>query len=198
MTDSSGIDIEELVLPFRAHGIEGRILVDLATNDDPVETGHNLVAAGYEEESFKGFPVVTAHVDYDGTGYRRLFGWIQLITHVFADTGREPYTEVDWHPTMMEGAVPLFPFGYLPMFFDAPANPGHPDMRWLAETFLAYSSGENEIVALVGFGWGYDLRAGRPTRLPLTPAGPDRWNAHLPHLSKVASTWNFRPDFNAD
>jgi hypothetical protein len=33
-------------------------------------------------------------------------------------------------------------FGYLPTFFDAPANPDHPDGEWVAETFLV-GSGED-------------------------------------------------------
>lgn len=188
-------EIDELVLPFTAHGIDGRILVDSASNHDPELIDDAFLADGYGAEACLGFPVVTAHIDYDGKGYRQLFGWIQVVTHIFSDSRRDPYCEIDQAEIAESGGPPFFPYGYLPMYHAAPVHPDHPDARWLAETFLTYPAGEHEVQAVAGFSWGYDLSSGRPDRLPLAPLTAERWNAHLALLSKSSQLWNFRSGF---
>lgn len=181
--------VAECVVPFRAFDRAGQITVESTVNSDPVATGHNLVAGDYDAERFTGFPVVTGRIGFDGTGYRRFFGWLQLITHEYAEPGRPPLTSVDSHPGM---EIPLFSFGYLPPFFDAPANPDHPDMRWLAEAFLVRLPEYQTVTPVAGFSWGYDLANGVPNPVPVQPIPVERWNAHLDVLHDSAPGWSFR------
>lgn len=51
-----------LTLPFELHGYVGAVRVHYRANDDPVAVGHDLVAVGYDEESFRGYPVIWATV----------------------------------------------------------------------------------------------------------------------------------------
>ncbi len=57
-------------------------------------------------------------------------GWVQVITRSFDND-----VSVDALPFLAD-AGPLYAYGYLPTFFDAPANPDHPDGEWRADTFL--------------------------------------------------------------
>lgn len=181
-------EVERAVVPFRSLGFTGRVVVESTVNSDPVAIGHNLVAQDYDEERFKGFPVVTARIEYDGTGYRRYFGWVQLVTHLYAESGRSPSTSLDAHPAI---DVPVSDFGYLPAFFDAPANPDHPDMRWFAETFLVRLPDRHTVSPVAGFSWGYDLAAGVPTPLPVAELTTDRWDGQLDTLHEAAPDWTF-------
>lgn len=180
-----------LELPFRLHGHPGRVRVRYGVNDDPGITGHDLIAVGYDEHSFRGFPVIEATVDTDGDGYRALCGWVQLVTTTDRVTG-ESHVDVDQLPFAAELDSPLCYFGHRPTLFDAPANPDRPDGRWLAESFLV-SVGVRDcaVVPLVAVAWGYDLAAGRPTPLPVRPLGLDRWDHHVPLLAERYPRWTF-------
>lgn len=99
-------------------------------------------------------------------------------------------TSVDAHPAI---DVPLFQFGYLPTFFDAPANPDHPDMRWLAEAFLVRLPDRHTATAVAGFSWGYDLKGAVPAPLPAASVAADHWDAHLDVLRAEYPAWTFHP-----
>lgn len=89
---------------------------------------------------------------------------------------------------------PLAGFGYLPTFFDAPANPDHPDGEWVAETFLVALpdiARTRRLAAVTGFRWGYRLAAGIPAPLPAAPIGPQRWEARRPMLTSAYPSWTF-------
>jgi hypothetical protein len=119
-----------LALPFVLRGASGRVHVELLRNTDPVRLGHALVAIGFDEERFRGFPVVRASITYSGEGLRAAMGWIQVVRHIAADRLGE--VAVDRFPLGPEDS-PLYTYGYLPTFFDAPANPDHPDGVWQAD-----------------------------------------------------------------
>jgi hypothetical protein len=107
--------------------------VHYGTTADPVAVGFDIVALGFDETRFRGFPVIRAEIHFDPTGYKAVFGWLPIITIQTAATG-ETTSEVDLPPILAEAGSPLAAFGYLPTLFDAPANPDHPDGEWSAET----------------------------------------------------------------
>jgi hypothetical protein len=62
-------------------------------------------------------------------------GWVQVITRT-SNNGGTVDVEIDLPPFAGNPDSPMCHFGYLPTLFDAPANPDHPNGRWLAESFL--------------------------------------------------------------
>ena len=106
----------------------------------------------------------------------------------------ELVVEVDLPPVLAAAGSPLAGFGYLPTFFDAPANPDHPDGEWVAETFLvalADIARTRCLAAITGFRWGYRLTAGSPVPLPVAPIAAQRWEAHRPMLANAYPNWTF-------
>jgi hypothetical protein len=125
-----------LVLPFTCRGGTGSVDVSYGVTADPVAVGFDLVASGFDEERFRGFPVIRAGVSFDGDGYRAVLGWLQVVSTRIAASGEADV--VVGLPPMLAGAdSPLAGFGYLPTLFDAPANPHHrtvtgpPRRSWL-------------------------------------------------------------------
>jgi hypothetical protein len=182
-----------LVLPFACRGDAGAVRVHYGVTSDPAALGFDLVAAGFDNARFAGFPAMRAEVSLDGEGYRAVVGWLQVISRSVAATG-ELIVEVDLPPVLAAAGSPLAGFGYLPAFFDAPANPDHPDGDWVAETFLVAMpdiARTRRVAALAGFRWGYRLAVGRPAALPAEPVGPQRWDAHRPMLTSGYPGWTF-------
>jgi hypothetical protein len=152
--------VATLDLGFVSRGLEGVVKVTMEANEDPVTTGHDLIAADFDREAFAGFPVVCAEVVYPGLGPRGIFYWVQTVTHEGVNGSRDARVDAV-HP-------PFYLFGYRPTFMDAPANPDHPDMDWIARTFLAEDPrvvGSSTLRPLTGFAWGYRLRNGSVTSL---------------------------------
>lgn len=183
-----------LTLPFRSRGLDGVVRVAIRANTDPTSTGHDEIAPNFDQEAFKGFPIATAEVDYPGEGPRGWFAWIQWVKHV--RSGRVIDCEVDT-PPWLHG--PMYVVGYRPTFADAPSNPDHLDLDWVATTYLTVtapphdsdSSGRNVLVPLAGFVWGYRRgTADDPTQL-LAPqaADSDSWAELAPLLAQVPD-WN--------
>jgi hypothetical protein len=174
-----------MIVPFQAHGYAGSVEVAYETEGYPDVIGFDLVAIGYDDpERFRGFPVMKASVSYEGTGYRGNFGWLQVI-------GCE---SVDVPPNLADTDCPYAAFGYLPSLYDAPANPDHPDGKWLAETFLVTApdiARSKRLMAVAGFRWGYELTDGRPTSLRPAAIGADRWNAVRKVLGAQYPGWAF-------
>ncbi len=179
-----------LEIPFRLHGYDGVVTVEYAANDDPVATGHDLFAIGYDREAFLGFPVIQCRLAYSGTGYRELCGWVQIITR--SDVDGAEHRSVDVLPCLADADSPLCDVGYLPTFFDAPANPDHPDGRWLAETFLVQLNPRRPwVAALAAVAWGYQLTGSRPTPIAPERLTLDAWNRQRPFLSQEYPRWSF-------
>ncbi len=158
-----------------------------------MQLGFGLVARSFDADLFTGFPVMRADVEYDGLGYLAMFGWLQLVTHQWPSL-EQPDTHIDLAPELAELDRPLCGAGYLPTFFDAPANPDHPDGDWIAETFLVVSptgSRPKELAALAGFRWGYHLASGRPTLLPLEASTRADWSRCADVLRAPYPSWFF-------
>lgn len=150
----------DLDLKFISRGLPGKVHVTMKENGDPRATGHDLIAPNFDPETFAGFPIVDAAVQYPAEGPRAIFFWLQIVSQYLTDGSQ--LSEVDAiHP-------PYYSYGHRPEFMDAPANPHHPDMDWLATTFLTEDPrvlGSNRLRPLIGFVWGYRLRAGRVLHL---------------------------------
>lgn len=184
-----------LRLPFACRGAAGEIAVTVRVNADPEREGLPLVARGYDRERFAGFPVATATLHYDGIGYRGIFGWLQghrsarFIRRHVMERGR-------LNRRRLRGDSPLCSFGWLPSFYDAPANPDHPDGLWLADAFLVAIpdfARSRTLTCVTGFRWGYELRQSRPVVLPPEPAPDGTWADHLATLRGSYPDWDFVP-----
>jgi hypothetical protein len=150
----------DLDLKFVCRGLPGRVRVTMKENRDPRATGHDLIAPNFDPETFAGFPIVDAAVEYPAEGPRAIFFWLQIVTQYLTDGSRR--SEVDAIPP------PYYSYGHRPEFMDAPANPHHPDMDWLATTFRAEDPrvlGSNRLRPLIGFVWGYLRQAGQVGQL---------------------------------
>jgi hypothetical protein len=172
-------------IPFTARGHRGTIDVRIEPNDPP-RFGHQLVVAKPDENAFRGFPVCTAALTYDGEGINAIFGWIQVITTAGEVT-------VDLLPNL-DQTDPFYTYGYLPTFFDAPVNPDHPDGTWRADTFLVLVPDvirSRVVVPVAGFSWGYELVASRPTVLPAAGLQADGWAGHRDVLAAAHPAWVF-------
>ena len=90
-----------------------------------------------DAETFRGFPICTATLRYHGQGLNAVMGWIQVVARSF-----DGDATVDVLP-YFAGAAPFSSYGHLPTFFDAPANPDHPDGVWTATTFLTDRPGRD-------------------------------------------------------
>jgi hypothetical protein len=183
-----------VVLAFRWQDQTGHVLVHYGVTTDPAAAGFGLVAGGgFDPERFCGFPVIRAEVEFGPDSYYAVFGWLQIISRTTSAAG-EATTEVDRPPMFAGLDLPLAGFGYLPVMFDAPANPHHPDGDWVAETFLVAVpdiARSRRLTALTGFRWGYRLHGGIPTTLPASAIGPERWAAHQPMLAQAHPNWSF-------
>jgi hypothetical protein len=173
----------ELSLPFETRGHRGLISVRIVPNDDPWASGHQLVVPDLDAEAFRGFPICTAGLRYHGQGIEAIMGWIQVINGV----------TIDLVPNL-SGVDPFYSYGYLPTFFDAPANPDHPDGTWRADTFLTVVPDviRSQIVEpIAAFSWGYELRSGRPDLLDVTMLAARDWAGHRALLEAGHPTWTF-------
>ncbi|TCC50842.1 hypothetical protein E0H75_11795 [Kribbella capetownensis] len=178
----------ELSIPFDVRGHRGLISVRIVPNDDPWASGHQLVVPDLNAEAFRGFPLCTASLRYHGYGIKAMMGWIQLVTRDF-----DGDISVDRAPNL-NPADPFYTYGYLPTFFDAPANPNHPDGTWRADTFLVIVPDvirSRTVAPVAAFTWGYRLEAGRPTLLDVTPLASARWSGHRSVLEAAHPTWTF-------
>lgn len=173
-------------LPFETRGHRGLISVRVVPNDDPWASGHQLVVPDLDAEAFRGFPICTAGLRYHGQGIEAIMGWIQVIT-------RGDDVTIDLVPNLSP-VDPFYTYGYLPTFFDAPANPDHPDGTWRASTFLVVVPDvirSHVVEPLAAFSWGYNLHAGRPDLLDVTPLPARDWSGHQPLLQATHPTWTF-------
>lgn len=181
----------ELSVPFEVRGQRGLINVRVLANDDPWASGHQLVMPGVNAESLRGFPICTATLRYHGQGINAIMGWVQVITRTEVATGRST-TTVATLPFLAD-AGPLYAYGHLPTFFDAPAHPEHPDGDWRADTFLVVAPDVIHTRALepvAAFTWGYRLRGGYAD-----PTDPERragdWADKRATLAAAYPYWKF-------
>jgi hypothetical protein len=179
---------QELSIPFETRAHRGLISVRVIPNDDPWASGHQLVVPDLNAEAFRGFPICSASLRYHGHGLNAVMGWIQIISREY-----DGAVAVDLAPNL-DHTDPFYTYGYLPTFFDAPANPDHPDGTWQADTFLVVVPDvirSRTVTPLAGFSWGYRLRGGHPSLLDVTPTPTTPWPTHRPLLTTTHPTWTF-------
>ena len=177
----------ELSVPFEVRGHRGLINIRVLANDDPWASGHQLVVPDLDAEAFRGFPICTAALRYHGQGLNAVMGWVQVIRRSF-----DGEALVDTLPLLADGG-PLYAYGYLPTFFDAPANPGDPDGVWHADTFLVIVPDvihTRVLEPVAAFTWGYRLVGGYAD--PLDPARRSAdWSDHRAVLTTAYPDWGF-------
>jgi hypothetical protein len=176
----------ERSIPFETRGQRGLITVRVVPNEDPWASGHQLVVPDLNAEAFRGFPICTASLRYHGHGINAIMGWIQVVT-----SGSD--VSVDLAPNL-DATDPFYAYGYLPTFFDAPANPDHPDGTWRADTFLVVVPDvgrSRTVVPIAAFTWGYELRSGRPTLLDVAAVPAKEWAGHRAVLEADHPAWSF-------
>jgi hypothetical protein len=178
----------ELSVPFETRGQRGLINVRVVANDDPWASGHQLIVPDLDAETFRGFPICTATLRYHGQGLNAVMGWIQVVARSF-----DGDTTVDVLP-YFAGAAPFSSYGHLPTFFDAPANPDHPDGVWTATTFLTVVPDvirSREVVPVAAFTWGYRLVGGHPSTLDPERRDHTDWSGHRAVLERDYPAWTF-------
>jgi hypothetical protein len=194
-----------MVIPFKHYKHDGRVVIYYGKNEDPVKAGFDIIPnLNFDINLCHGFPVMHARIDYSGHGYRQLFGWIQIITDEYYQSGEKGKFKksvfVDVVPSMQSFGIPFASFGYLPELFDAPCyNIGnYAKLRWVADTFLTTLPGrsiEEKISCIKGFRWGCVEYANPiqnpPSILPLQAISKDVWNSHLQLLKKQFKKWKF-------
>jgi hypothetical protein len=195
-------------IPFTLNDRSGRVAVGYGPGQDPVQAGFDaLPGINLPLERCLGYPVMHAQIDqYDGSGYRTLCGWIQIVTrecYAKGDTERENLLRsrsVDLAPSMHGMGIPWVTYGTLPSIFDAPCLNlgGNAELTWTADTFLTtlpLHSREEPIDWLLGFRWGYreyDPASGRPIELlSLQITDGQIRNHHLEFLRREFATWRF-------
>lgn len=186
-----------LVLPFHLRGSAGRVAVFYEANTDPARWGFPLLALPFDVMFAAGFPVCQAVIEYAGEGYHAVMGWLQVVC--VTDHAGHTDVSVDIAPVHAQSDTPFIAYGSLPTLFDAPGpNPPRSDETWLAESFLAIMpdvARSRRVQALLGFRWGYELTAMRPTLLPLQVASEDEWQRCASILRERYPGWDFAPRF---
>jgi hypothetical protein len=186
--------VTTLDIPISLRERAGNVHVEVIPNTDPEDLGHPLVAVGYDVALFRGFPCITASIDYAGSGPRAWMGWIQVVER--RDLDGTVTTEVDAAPVFAAGS-PFYTFGYLPTFSDFPANPDHPDGDWVADTFLVAIPDvvrSAVLVPVTGFSWGYRLRDHRADHLfEPRQLEPSAWVERRDFLRSRHPDWAFQP-----
>jgi hypothetical protein len=188
----------ELVVPFELRGLDGRVEVTLAPDEDPRRWGWHLVGLDIPLERLHGFPVLQATIDYPGEGYAAVMGWVQLVRYTASDEP-EPVVEVDMAPQLREAATPYVVFGVKPTFFDAPAMSAS-EADWHAWTFLTATPDAlmtRVLEPVCGFRWGYSIAGGRPEIGEFATATASDWLDSLPEFRSRYPAWEWREAFPA-
>lgn len=192
--DTSGDGALRTDIPFRLRGREGKVSVEIGSNEDPGLWGYPVLgdALGFAPETARGFPVVSATVEYAGRGYDAVMAWIQLIRYNVEGTGEKDVL-VDKPPQLSDDGSPYCYWGPAPSFFDAPSTPKS-DMNWQAHAFLAASPDAvmtKVVHPLCGFSWGFETFGGLPKILPVRVVRPSTWSSARDVLQDRYPGWRF-------
>ena len=177
---------------FTWDGLIGKVSVECVSNEDP--EGYGCLFP----EDARGFPVCTATVEYPRRGYRAMFGWVQLVRSTDNTSGGEQF-EVDPFVLFGDSGSPYCWYGPEPTLFDAPSRLGPLPTAWLAHSFLATTplgellDGPRRVVPLLGFSWGFDVRAEAIGLREIGPLAANDWTDDLPVLRTAypSPLWTF-------
>jgi hypothetical protein len=158
-----------MVIPFKHYKHDGKVVIYYGKNEDPVEAGFDIIPnLNFDINLCRGFPVMHARIEYSGLGYRQLFGWIQIITDEYYQSGEKGKVK----KSVVVDVV--------------------------ADTFLTTVPGrsiEEKISCIKGFRWGCieyaNPKQNPPSILPLQAISKDVWNSHLQLLKKQFKKWKF-------
>ena len=176
-------------IPFTFHGQENVIDITYKANDDPIETGFDVLNLPFDYHLCIGYPVLHAAVKpMKNTGYRRYCGWIQLVERQYYSLASLP--KPDEHELSIDtnGKGLYFAFGYPAELYDAPCNNlnGNEKGTWTAYTYLVDIPSRmngNRLSFLAGFRWGYEESIADGSlavnMLPLNVIGIDKWQEHV-------------------
>ena len=192
----SGDFSQQLTVPFRLRGADGRVTVRYGTNHDAKRWGFDLLGLPFDLKSLEGFPVFEASVDYPTPGYRSFMGWVQLVTVTDTKTGIAE-TTVDQLPIFRDLEVPFMGLGAPATAFDAPGpNPPRTDETWTAWTFLTICPDvgrTKRLAPVMAVRWGHVLVEGKPTAVPVEAVSLDQWDRLAPVLRARFPSWQFLP-----
>jgi hypothetical protein len=170
-------------LNFLHAGKPGAVQIEVATNDDPAALGCS--------EDARGLPYCRAVIEQDAAGYAGALGWIQLVDSSEAPGG----FAIDPFEPLGEVTHPFCFFGFAPTHFDGPSRGAREDMAWTANAFLAGIRDDLEAFAILGFSWGFTIRAGEVTIDGPTELDASAWDDRLPSLEEACPRWRFAPQF---
>ena len=190
----------QMELPFTHRSHAGRVLVTLETTLEPADLGAREGAAGLAN--------CKATIEFPGSGYLGLLGWVQLVRSTDNSFhGRkfemDPFDPFDLYK---HAPTPYCWYGINPTLFDAPSRDKRVDLDWVAHSFLAASPlrGRRRITSplhedrrivtpLLGFSWGFHIfNADNIVLKPITSLTAADWEAHLPYLRKCYKKWQFK------
>jgi hypothetical protein len=176
-------------IQFDRAGVAGTVEVEVGVNEDPAALGCPDFA--------RGFPYCRATVSPPARGYADFLGWIQLVnaTDLYGKFRTDPFEPLG------EPTQPLCFYGFAPVLFDAPHRDHREDTDFIAHSFLCglaggVLSGREEVEAILGFSWGFRIRAGEIEVLPLARLGVSDWEVHLPYLRRTFPGWGFLSGFH--
>jgi hypothetical protein len=179
-----------ITIPFTLRGANGTITVEYGVNEDPGRWGYPLLGLPDDPELARGCPVLHATVEHPGEGYAAALGWIQIVHLATPDLDE---VIVDTAPQIADAGIPWVYWGSQPTFFDAPST-ARREMQWRAHTFLACTPDaviSPQVSPVCGFSWGYDVRDGDPSILPLSVDGLTYWSDARHTLAQNCPGWTF-------
>lgn len=177
------VSLNSMRIDFVRAGKSGTVRVEVAANDDPAALGCS--------DDARGLPYCRAVIEQDARGYVDALGWIQLVDSSDAPDG----FAIDPFEPLGEVTHPFCFFGFAPTLFDGPSRRAREDMTWRANAFLAGIRNDLEAFSILGFGWGFTIRAGEVTIVGPTELEASAWDDHLPSLEASHPRWRFVPGF---
>lgn len=176
--------------PLMLAGAEGHVDVVVAVNVDPQMFGCRDAA--------RGFPYCSASITHPARGYAAALGWIQLVRSTDNASGGAAF-EMDPFEPLGPASHPFCFFGFLPTLFDAPSRDSLLDMEWTAHSFLCrLGEDEHQVQPLLGFCWGFAIRAAAITASGPEVLAQEDWERDLPVLVREHPTWSFAPRMAPD
>ncbi len=189
-----------LTIPFRLRGFPGEVVVYYTVNESPALWGFDLLHLPFDVNETIGFPVFLATTRYDGSGYRAVMGWSQVLT-ITPHDGTKPLFAIDHAPADGDKRSPAA-FSYLPSLFDAPGpNPPRNNERWEAESYLLVCpdvARSRRVMPILGVRWGYDLVQRSLSILPLTPLDETDWRRVVPLYRSECPAWDIAEAFHQE
>lgn len=188
----------DLDLVFEWREARGNVRVRCGAVADPTTIGQTADA--------EGFPVCMATVRHPGQGYSAFFGWVQLVR---SSDNRSAGNEFEMDPFLIhqDAPTPYAFYGHLPTLFDAPSRSRQGELKWIAHSFLAVTPfdeallsdvHQRAVVPLVGFSWGFDIRAHAKIEVSrVEPLAESDWVSHLSLLERAYPTWKFASSMRA-